>query len=105
MFTMMVRGKKVKIENDDRVFITRDTDNDSVEVYPAVIGIRKFHGCLQYGAACNITAADSSWPGGYIVYLDEEECIEKYDFFPKEEEAWYIPEQGTPVLVDIEFSG
>ena len=35
------------------VYVTRDSYTIIVQVWPATVGIRKFHGCVEYGAAWN----------------------------------------------------
>lgn len=91
-----------------KVYITRDTDRDYIEVWPDHIGIRKFHGCVQYGAAWNEKRA------ARILYqrrnsrlaprMNEENCIKIFGFFSKEDEAWHIDGRGKKTKVDIGFS-
>ena len=92
---------------DERVYVTKDTDCSHAEVWPATVGIRKFHGCVQYGAAwsknrCN-GALYSDKPG-FCERLTEAECQERYGFYPSIAGAWYIAENGKRTRVSLAFS-
>ncbi len=90
------------------VYVTRDSLCFTVEVWPATVGIRKFHGCVKYGAA---------WQkryGSYRLYqndtcssetLSEYECKERFGFYPGKGTAWYVNSRGKRTKVDIAFSG
>lgn len=43
---------------DKRVYITRESYQKTVDVWPATVGIRKFHSCISYGAAWNKTRSE-----------------------------------------------
>lgn len=75
------------------VYLTRDTLGRYVYVWPATVGIRKFHGCVVYGAAWN---KDGCTRGLYLrgneyaEYLLPSDCLRRFGFFPEEGEAWLI---------------
>ena len=78
--------------------VTRNTDSDYVEIWPAHVGIRKFHGCVCYGAA---------WEGRWRTFclyesrgivssgLNKKQCCEGT--------AWFIDGKKR-TKVDIAFS-
>lgn len=95
-------AKKV---NHFDVYVTRDTNQwYDVSIWPAELGIRKWHGCVQYGNAKDDTKCDFS--GRSILSI--EECKIQYGFIPKKECAYNV--YTTPsgkikiVKVNLEFS-
>ncbi|KKN75896.1 hypothetical protein LCGC14_0376040 [marine sediment metagenome] len=86
------------------VYVTRDTIRVGVAVYPAHIGIRKFKGCVEYGAA-NEAIEPTLWFGilGRAMSLSLKDCKYIYGFIPKAGEAWLI-EGGKKTKVDIDFT-
>ena len=98
---------------DKRVYLTRDKYGSlpkcRIEVYPAVVGIRKFHGCIQYGAAehesrCNATFHNERGHLEVAKKLTEDDCHVQYCFIPEPGTAWYVDEKGKHSSVDIAFS-
>ncbi len=98
---------------DNRVYkkkrgtlITRDTYGVDVGAYPAIVGIRKFHGCVEYGAAW-----DEKTPTGwlcpskkkYIECLSYDECRKQFGFYPRKGTAWHIDGKKR-TKIDIEFT-
>lgn len=89
------------------VYVTRDSDDDYVEVWPATVGIRKFHGCVQYGAAWSkhsSTGFLEKGYKGYVMEVDENVCRKRFGFYPRAGTAWYINSRGKRSKVDIDFS-
>lgn len=75
------------------VYVTRDTYTHCVRVWPATVGIRKFPGCEEYGAAWSkgfrasrLSPHDDKW----VELLSKTGCYNRFGFYPKEEEAWLI---------------
>jgi len=91
------------------VYVTRDSHDDCVEVWPATVGIRKFHGCVAYGAAWYKNRATgfltpaTSW-NRYVKELNESGCRKRFGFYPKAGTAWYVNTRGKRTKVDIDFS-
>ena len=89
------------------VYVTRDTLESCAEVWPATVGIRKFHGCLQYGAAWCTTQATGSL---YLKslqsskYLTKAECRKRFGFYPRKGTAWYVNSRGKRSKVELDFS-
>ncbi len=85
-------------------YVTRDTESAIVKVWPAHIGIRKFEGCIAYGAGYYSTyASDDLGTYGLCMYLDLVDCKYIFGFVPKSGEAWLI-EGNKKTKVDIEFT-
>ena len=92
---------------DKRVFLTRDTVRVNVEVWPVTVGIRKFRGCVVYGAAWNKENNSSMlFPTGHTMAEDlgRSECRKRFGFYPSKGTAWYISESGKRTKVDLDFS-
>ena len=89
------------------VYVTRDSDDDYVCVWPADVGIRKFHGCTVWGAAWleNMRTTKLSDRGRkYAKYLDEYQCKKRFGFYPRAGTAWWVSGKGRKSKVDIDFS-
>lgn len=89
------------------VYVTRDTLHDYVDVWPATVGIRKFHGCIIWGAAwCKGCWELSLYPKKYVraEFLNKTECRKCYGFVPRAGTAWYVNSRGKRSKVDIDFS-
>ncbi len=89
------------------VYVTRDTYDCDVDVWPAYIGIRKFHGCVEWGAAWSedeSTMRLSSKGRKYAELLTDLKCRERFGFYPREGTAWYVNAKGKRTKVDIDFS-
>lgn len=91
------------------VWVTRDTGSYDVRVWPETVGIRKFHGCVQYGAAWRAfrcTAFLYKKTGNYIKaeLLTKTECKKRFGFFPRTGTAWYINTKGKRTKEEIDFS-
>lgn len=90
-------------------YVTRDTCSYDVEVYPASVGIRKFHGCVQFGAAWNSSGAigflkkeGNSEP---VTSLSRYECRKRFGFYPRKGTAWDIDgKKRTRIDMDMLFS-
>lgn len=88
------------------VYVTRNSGNGRVQVWPADVGIRKFHGCVEYGAAwdkenANIFFGKRSYEcsASFTLFW----CKLLFGFRPKEGEAWLI-EGKKRTKVGIDFS-
>ena len=89
------------------VYITRDSYSDYVWVFPATVGIRKFHGCIAWGAAWCETydaIALSQENRKRAEHLDKHPCKKRFGFYPRAGTAWYINSRGKRSKVDIDFS-
>ena len=85
-------------------YVTRNTTLPKIVVYPAHIGIRKFHGCVQYGAASSSFQARQIFgKNGWGMWLDFSDCKYIFGFVPKPGEAWLV-EGNKRTKVDIEFT-
>ncbi|KKN73483.1 hypothetical protein LCGC14_0400580 [marine sediment metagenome] len=89
------------------VYVTRDNHDIDVEVWPATVGIRKFHGCIMWGAAWRKESADYSLYSekvGMSEDISKSECRKRFGFYPAKGTAWYINSRGKRSKVDIDFS-
>ena len=98
-------SKRIKKAMNE-VYLTRDTGSDDVRVWPVGNGIRKFHGCVEYGSAhCGKDAKkvlenDRDYPG---CIDDPDVCMILFGFYPAEGEAWCVNGRGR-TKVDLAFS-
>lgn len=95
------------------VYVTRDSALYYVYVFPAKVGIRKFHGCVTWGAAWNesvdtvfLTARRNS---KLAEGLGEAAFRNRFGFYPRPGTAWlieYTPKgkMKKPKKVDLAFS-
>ncbi|KKL77172.1 hypothetical protein LCGC14_2037580 [marine sediment metagenome] len=94
-------------KEDKRVYIARSSYSGRVDIWPAVVGIRKFRGCIEYGSAWAsdhrthalykesfICSSSEQWRGG---------CIDRYGVYPAAGEAYYWNGKKA-VKVELEFS-
>ena len=91
----------------EAVYVTRDTYNDYVEIWPATVGIRKFHGCVEWGAAWSKDEAEISlYPRRAITaeFISKSKCQQRFGFYLCAGTAWYINTRGKRSKVDIDFS-
>lgn len=89
------------------VYVTRSSEDVDVEVWPETVGIRKFHGCTEYGAAWNSSAATgqlSSDGTEYSTCLLPGGCRRRFGFYPRGGTAWHVSSKGRRTKVDIAFS-
>lgn len=93
------------------VYVTRDTCVSRVEVYPHAVGIRKFHGCVQYGVAWDGEFASRKLyrkGKGTAELLDSSDCRKRFGFFPRRGQAWLIEYTAKGKMkktkVDLAFS-
>ena len=95
---------KVKTTN---VYITRDTISGIVDIWPETVGIRKFHGCIEWGAAWNTNWAiirlynNQKTCALWVTVFD---CKEFFGFITRPGTAYYINSKGKHTKVDIAFS-
>lgn len=112
------KGNKIQSSISGAVFIHKDTkkfDRRCIYVTPAIIGIKKYSGCVEFGPA------DSSHTSRYhrkkgikgrtIIALTPKECEKIYFDCPDKEQAWLVTPHGkaqgylwTPVTDEIGFS-
>ncbi len=94
------------------VYITRDSILDDVYIYPAEVGIRKFHGCVAWGAAW-LESADTTFltarrNSKSAKCLSPYECRERFGFYPRRGTAWLVEYNAKGKMkkskVDIDFS-
>ncbi len=93
------------------VFVTRDTVLCRVFVYPERVGIRKFRGCVAWGAAWSKdhdTIRLRKTGPKRAESLSPHECRERYGFYPLKGTAWLVEFDAKGKMkktkVDIEFS-
>ncbi len=86
-------------------YITRDSFDNFVDVYPDYVGIRKFHGCCVWGAAWSEYWTRKLTECGYkfAEALDTYECKERFGFVPEAGTAWHV-KNGKRTKVDIDFT-
>ena len=90
---------------DKRVYLTRDTYSSYIKVWPATVGIRKFHGCVEYGSAhCSNSTTGYLDGGKYVKIISQLVCKRRYGFCPKKGEAWYISQTGRRYKEELAFS-
>jgi len=91
------------------VYVTRDSGCYSINIWPDEIGIRKFHGCVQYGAAwqenyCSKAFFKASYETGpSILYTNG--FKQAFGFLPRSGQAWHINGKGKRTKVELAFSG
>ena len=103
----------VKIKPNEDVYLTRDTQspNGRIDVFPARIGIRKFHGCVEWGAAwcakyraCRISAGSIR----IVPDITPVECKKRFGFIPRKGTAWLVECSAKNKIkktrVDIDYS-
>ena len=91
---------------EEYCYVTRDTWDDRVQVWLATVGIRKFHGCVQYGAAwCKEWTTIALRKSGRKIseYLTPKECRKRFGFYPRKGTAWDIDGKKRK-QVDIDFT-
>ncbi len=93
-------------------FVTRDSGSSFVEVWPATVGIRKFH---LFFADCVQFQWGAAWSRNYVTgYLfrtrhrtaevfDEQDCRKRFGFYPRSGTAWFVSGKKR-TKVDIDFS-
>jgi hypothetical protein len=108
----------IKSNVSGAVFIHRDTskyDRRCVYVTPAVIGLKKYAGCTEFGPGdTNHTSRywrKKGFKGRTIIALTPKECDKIYFDIPDKAEAWLVTPHGkaqgylwTPVTDEIGFS-
>ncbi len=94
----MYKGKKVD------VFVTRASFMESVDVWRATTGIRKFHGCVCWGNARY--SKDYSYVGSDP--MTAAECRKTFGFVPRPGTAYLVEYNAKGKMkkskVDIDFS-
>ena len=94
------------------VYVTRDTESLSqienfVNVWPATVGIRKWNGCIWWGAAWAKnywTLSLFSTGRKFAQHLNKDECHKRFGFYPRPGTAWWVSGKGKRSKVDIDFS-
>lgn len=90
------------------VYLTRDSYDNRIEVWPDTVGIRKFHGCNEYGAAhCEIGRTFNLYPKrpSRVESIGRSTCYKRYGFYPRKGTAWWVSATGKRrVKVDLAFS-
>lgn len=100
-------------EKKKDVYVTRDTYEDFVRVWPATVGIRKFHGCIAWGAAWRETDFTDLLYGRKNaksragIFLPSA-CRKHYGFYARPGTAWLIEYDAKDKMkkskVDIDFT-
>lgn len=90
------------------VYITRDSRSDEVWIFPETVGIRKFHGCVAWGAAwcttCGIMRLYGDNTVMYAAYTYNYECKKIFGFIPRGGTAYHVTAKGKRTKVDIDFT-
>ena len=89
------------------IYLTRDTGIDYVEIRPDTVGIRKFHGCIQWGSAWQGRCPSTSLTRRDLRDVPDmykTECKRVFGFYPRPGTAWHIDGRGKKTKVDIDFS-
>ncbi len=94
------------------VFVTRDTILSAVHIFPATVGIRKFHGCIAWGAAwCetyDMITLSARRNAKRAKRLNESECRARFGFYPHKGTAWRVEYDAKNKMkkskVDIDFT-
>jgi hypothetical protein len=91
------------------VYVTRGSYGAYCQVWPAIVGVRKFHGCVVWGAAWKSTSythflfkRSDSWRRAAI--MSKSECRKRFGFYPRPGTAWWVSGKGRRSKVDIDFS-
>ncbi len=94
------------------VYVTRNTcSDDEIDLWPTTVGIRKFHGCIEWGAA---------WQSKHRAYklnkntekqagvCTPAQCKKRYGFIPRKGTAWLVEYNARGKMkktkVDLAFS-
>lgn len=90
------------------VYVTRDSGSRLIDIWPRLVGIRAFPGCVVYGAAWNSQAWTTRlYTNGMVRYvkrLNAAECRERYGFYPRKGTAWWVPVKGKRKQEFLAFS-
>ena len=87
-------------------FVTRDSMANQVEIYPVEVGIRKFKGCIQYGAAWDRYNPNIHLYRGKpdrVEKLSDVNCRKRFGFYPQRGEAWFVSGKKR-TKIDLAFS-
>ena len=93
-------------EFKDYVYIARNSGCYNVDIYPATVGIRKFHGCVEFGAAWQprwVTQSLYKNKEGGAPNISKDECKKLFGFYPRPGTAWFVDGKKR-TEVDIAFS-
>lgn len=89
------------------VYVTRDSGSEFIEIWPDTVGIRKFHGCIEWGAAwcashrtSHLYRTSPRLTGWMHKFYFKRE----FGFIPRKGTAWHIDGKGKRTKVDIDFS-
>ncbi len=77
-------------ETSGAVFVSRDSDDSYVRVWPAITGIKKYSGCVEFGTGLGdepLAEGDSS---DLFFAQAKHECERVYYDFPEQETAWLV---------------
>lgn len=102
-------GKKnpEKRKKDEFCYVTRASFSTLVYVFPATVGIRKFNGCVWWGAAWCKTGRtvrlSSTGKCRIAKTLIENQCRKRFGFYPGPGTA-YLVDGSKRTKVDIDFS-
>ncbi len=89
IFAKDVLGKDVL----GAVFITKDSGVTQPHIWPAAMGLKKLHGCVEYGhkySYGNVRYSES----GTRMQLEKKRCEEIYYDVPATGEAWLVVPVG-----------
>ena len=100
------------MKKKEDVFVTRDSILSDVIVYPATVGIRKFHGCIAWGAAwkesSDTTHLSARRNSRMAKFLSPCTCRKRYGFYPEAGTAYLVEYNAKGKIkkseVDIDFS-
>ena len=109
-----MKKKRKKIVKE-YVYVSRDSSETVVEIYPATVGLRKFHrlsasgkfrGHVIWGAAWHKEFAVRILDKMFMIFSDrltKYECRKRFGFYPRKGTAWFVNGKKR-TKVDINFS-
>ena len=92
-------GESLHDNTPGAVFVTKDTGNDHSFVWPAILGLKKYRGCVEFGPATDDHPAhNSSYDDGTSMKLNDKECDNIYGEHPCCGDAWLVKPCGDEWL-------
>ncbi len=88
------------------VYVSLDSGNHNPYAWPAMRGIKKYKGCVQFGRGCDDVCMDMA-DDSDCMCMYPKGCDEVYYDHPKAGEAWLVKPKGQDwerVDDQIEFS-
>lgn len=103
----MAKKNPCKRKKAEFCYVTRSSYSDNVYIFPATVGIRKWHGCISWGAAwCKTYECVRLYSTGKCIIaqnLAPEVCRIRFGFHPGPGTA-YLVDGEKKTKIDIDFS-